>query len=334
MERTEETKDQLNLTSNILLKECRPKTAYIPNNDGKFIKSMKKSQKPTCNFMSLSKLSNKLFSNELPNKDGKGALVVVSGDDSKIEYVLRGCNATLSQPLDHYDKRVYDSICTFYHSEHKLHPNERIFFTADQIYENMNGSDANPSKVAINEIKDSIEKMSCIRVSFDWTEHAKMSRISKKKLGEIKIGLIVSRDNLLHITSLETKINGKHVTGYELLKKPCIMEYEETVKQCMTYGHDLLVMKNISSTKENVTIKNYAIYRINLMKNEKNKICSNHISLETFYEECKISTNRVIRKRKRDVLLSILKEFKEKDFIKSFEKIKRNNVLISIEITL
>lgn len=136
---------------------------------------------------------------------------------------------------------------------------------------------------------------------------------------------------LLPMRYLETEINGHRTLAIEILGESPLMTVAKVKKQLLTYDLSPLAISGQNNTPQVITVKNYLLRRIELMKQHK---MSSTILFETLYKECSLAN--ATKKQKQDVRKeskTILNSFKAGGVIKHFEFKKQGNLYRSIKIT-
>lgn len=239
--------------------------------------------------------------------------------------------------ITQYDRAVMDAVYT-------LVQNGEIKFTPEKIVRIMSGNmqqDASPQKVSA--VKTSIRKLSVIRIKIDCSDELQVRRIIAKDQ-EFKLD-----SYLLPVEIAETK-SANHVpmTGYSLLKIPALYEYAELVGEIIAVPLSLLdTSKDLVDTDEVVVMKRYLIRRIEMMKNDKNKIVSRRIVYERYdpktktqkgilpelsYDKSDFSNWREKKRKLNKMITSILKAFIKKGYINGFNVCKDGNRIRGYDI--
>lgn len=219
--------------------------------------------------------------------------------------------------LTPYDMMVLDAVCT-------LAQNGLTIFTPEAISRIMTGNtQKHVSEQKINRIKESIDKMRKITIKMNCTEELNARGIDPSKT----IFNIEDTSYLLpiHIRTV-TMANGHVKTGYILLEMPILYVYARYIKQIITVPITLLQSEKYNETEEITLIRNYLIRKIAILKNSKNKIKGNTINIQSLladlgYSQTDYSNWAKKYKNLCDIILLIMQDFKEVQYIQDYEKI-------------
>ena len=130
---------------------------------------------------------------------------------------------------------------------------------------------------------------------------------------------------------VEKTINGQDATIIYFDRESPLMEMARARKQLLTYDVSLLDVPNQNNTPMNITIKNYAINRIQEIKLHKlNPI----LTFDDIFKKCHIdNANRDKKADARNNLIKFFENLKVKNELKSFELTKKGNSFYSIKFT-
>lgn len=239
-------------------------------------------------------------------------------------------NLHLTNPnITVFDKAVMDSVYTlFVYGE--------TTFTPEMIVRIMTGNRLQDvRKRKAQDVTDSLIKLSLIRITIDCTDEFRTRNLISKNR-EVKLTSYVMPVREIEVLSANHKTVMK---GFQLLEKPVLYSYAEQVNQIISVPTSILATNRIiSDTNDNIILKRSLIQRIETMKNTKNKIKSKSIIYERtdketgktkgFFESLGfIEENYSNWKKKKNNLhksiISILDCFKEENYIKSYEIIKK-----------
>ena len=215
------------------------------------------------------------------------------------------------------------------------------YFTADMVYRARKGytNAGGVSPQAIASVQNSINKMSNIRITIDYTNQYKLWYPDK----DFSKSQFKKTEALLPLGIATVKVSGVEKTAYYLLKEPLLYEYAKTFKQVITLPSNLLNTKDVicrSSGDEDDVIVQYLLTRISIMKNKKNNTGNKityrffdeskgkngeytGIFVEVGFKDVEPSANkaRKLRDRTKDILTS----FKNKGFITGFKEYKQKD---------
>lgn len=194
------------------------------------------------------------------------------------------------------------------------------------------GQDVSPRQ--IEEAKASMEKQMATLLTIDATEEAKAYG---HKSGLLKGNMIYAK--FAQVVS----INGKTTSAYLPLHGdngkidfPILYQYAAISGQIATVPYDLLQIPSISSSQNNIVLRNYLLLQIKGM--EKGSL-SRKIKYSTIFERLgmneKETTNWKIKtSRIRSTTMKMLDYWKTKGFIKSYRPYKKGNTIEGLEITI
>ena len=272
-----------------------------------------------------------LFSMQVSRKDAPRqvettCMLTFEGEDVKL---------TGHQPLTEFDRNVYNAVTSLF-----VYGNESHIMTAAMIFRAMEGltGSEKPTPQQTDAVKRSMDKMRFIRCRINCKKELQARKISLNGQqitdGEIDTYLLMAE-------SVRVSAGGQEVTAYKVMRVPVLYEYSQAVRQVITVPLSLLDIKKLDSkgrittksigyTERRVAIRGYLIRRIESMKNEKNNIQSNTISLKG-YERNGVAhtglyaiagTPTPTKKQAMDIradVKSMLDYWKATGFIRSYE---------------
>jgi len=253
-----------------------------------------------------------------PNKKGLTTTYSVNVDLTAPE--LKG-----TENVTEYDKSVHNMAVSIGRA------NEHGFFTAKQVATALlygdNPSNSNPSKQQIGAVTKSIEKLSLIRLTIDWTEHIKLN--NKGYLPEDASSFKVT-DYMLPVRKYTATINGQKVEGYEFIDKrkyTPLNHYATSVGQIGQHPVKMLnIPINLDQTK--IVIRDFLLEEIAHIK--KREGWNRTISVERLLEVAGENSQTITRKKKSLLLTSVkdmLTYWKKEDYIKGYtENIKAKSI--------
>lgn len=140
--------------------------------------------------------------------------------------------------------------------------------------------------------------------------------------------------SLLPCQLIETEINGQKVCAVNLLAESPLMRVAKIKRQLLSYSTAPLAIVGQNNTPKIITVKNYLLRRIHLMKSVKRKSgLNNSILFETIYRQCGLED--ATRWQKRDVrkeIEGILNHFKAEGVFQDFEIERENGAYRAIKI--
>lgn len=281
--------------------------------------------KPQSLLMPNTKLSNFLFDMSR-NLTQLTALIVNNEKEPEITVTTQLSfipldmeNVKVPEYLTAYDRAVHDAICSIYASGNML-------MTSNQIYEAMTGKRTKSSRI-LKKIDNSVMALMQSLVFLDYTNQAKSRGLDCKKT-------IVTK-NIIYCEGVTVTFpNGERNTGWQLIKPPVLYEYGKNIGQIVTVEKAVLSAPDVTNTDDVVVLKHYLIRRIEAMKNTKNHMDSNKILFNTMFSYCNITGNREKLRMKRDIVISILKDWQSIGYIKNYKEYRGDkNKILGVEIT-
>lgn len=278
---------------------------------------------PYTHIMLINKLANSLEAKNLINKDFS---LRVSGAKSKKEckndcYVSYDGNDPIE--ITEYDRQVYDAIVSLY--------NENILdFTASSVYRTMNGTSCENgiSFKSIENIKNSIKKLCCIKVKIDLSNELKMRGIDNIDDSDLESERL--ENYLLDIKTTEFEFensNGRgSVVGYHLNSIPILYAYSKLNRQYVSFPSHYMDIydnkgKSIRNTDKRIVIKGYLIRRIAIMKGKTKQ--SKKIQISNLYNLCPGTVDRTQKKRIKDYAQTVLGYLEKQKYISGYKLIRR-----------
>jgi hypothetical protein len=212
-----------------------------------------------------------------------------------------------------YDRSVHNAVCSLFAAG-----NDTV--NPAMVYRAMTGMTETEyvSPQAAEAVKNSLDKSRFMRLKVDFTEEAKARGWNVDKT-EIDSNLLEAR-----IVTVET--GGTKVDAYKILAMPVLYQYSQRSKQIISVPLGLLDTKEATrNTEEVISIKEYLIRRIEIMKHDKNM--SNKIKYDTIFDEVGIAIKSYTeRDRYRKYIKSILLLWQTRDnYIKEFKEYKEGN---------
>lgn len=289
---------------------------------------------------------NNSFSNALRGIDGLGELIGAGATDLVVankkgnrpaitSYVSASLinmdNVTLKgKPYTSYDRAVHDTVCSMYHEGIRS-------FTVKQVWRAMNHKtgkeDASPQQAAA--INRSIAKLyTGIFCEVDATEEFTKRKITVdgEPVKEYK-----RRSFLLNLKNDRMNVGGKVTDVYYILDEPLLLEYASLTNQIINEPAEILEIPT-DMTEVRISIRNYLIHRISIMKNDKRNGSgkqSNSILFSTLFEAVEMGNATATEKnRQRDFIKTVLDCWASKNIIKGYSFKKEGRSFHSIVIEL
>ena len=228
-----------------------------------------------------------------------------------------------------YDREVYDGVTTLYEAGNRV-------ITPPMVYRAMNGLTETEyiSSIAIDKVKESLDKSSRIRTVIDYTDEAKMYNQ--------KIDKTIYEGYLIACNKITVEAGGIKQEAYKLLDKPILYAYAQISRQIISVPINLLNTKNtVNSTEDVIIIRGYLLRQIERMKNEKSNRSTN-ITYQGIYDELEIKSvkgNAEQYQAYKDKTLkirnhvkAILKIWQQKNYINNFEEYKDSRQIKGVKI--
>lgn len=265
-----------------------------------------------------------------------------------------GKNVKLTRKMSAFDKQVCEAVATrFYYWQHD-NPHKPLYLTPQEIWRTMNGKatkegKAKPSQAAIKRICDSLDKMRFTRCYMDISEELRAHNVSieDERITEGRIDTYLLNSSKVEFTTDK----GNKVQGYRISEEPILYTYNKAKNHILYVPYEMLDTSKYTSDSENVAeFKGYLLQQIQLIKNtaeegtpgkyfKRNSI----ILLDTIYRDTGIlppeeriegeyaneATRQQLirreRKKDRQKIEGMLEAWKEKDHIKDYVILNKDN---------
>lgn len=219
-----------------------------------------------------------------------------------------------------YDKHVFSAICTLYEELDRL--GKETVMTSKMIYQTFTGTDPT-TEAQVQEVTDSVHRMMCTILEFDWREHAIMNKLISSKDYQSESCLndyIIKRQNMIYAKEIVARIRGHEVQAFFIMELPPLFNYSKKVNQVTATKIENKNITSLKSTRKRVLLKEYLINRIDLLKNAKNNVSNKLIRFDTMFSECGLSDmNKTEKMRMRNYIFDLLNELIKKKEILSYE---------------
>ena len=285
------------------LKSILPETFYITNN--------KLSNEMIKNFVQKGDITLGVIN---PNR--KGEIVTYNS----LTYEGKDIEITGKDEFTAYDRAIHNAVCSLYAAGNEV-------VTPSMVYRAVNGM-SDQEKVSTHSmeaVRNSLDKSRFMRLKVDFSEEAKARNMNVDK---VKID-----SNLLEARAVTVEAGGYRIDGYKIHATPVLYQYSQRTKQIISVPSSLLDTKEATrSTEEVISIKEYLIRRIEIMKND--NTMSNKIVYDTIFEEVGIVIKQYTeRNRYRKYIKDILSLWSEKHkYIESFKEYSIGKSFKGIEI--
>lgn len=256
-------------------------------------------------------------------------------------------NLELSNPnITQYDLAVMDAVYT-------LMVNGARAFTAEMVIRIMSGYfDQNVTQQKSEAVATSLRKLSMIRITIDCTNELR----ARKRICEGETARLTSY--LMPIREIDIR-SANHQTvmhGYELIEKPVLYVYAESINQIINIPTELLEISNssgnghLSDTDEVIVMKRALIRRIEAMKNQKNHMNNHTIRYERYdfatdtesgffaslgFNKFNYSQWKKKRNTLHKIITSILSDFTKENYIAGYDVVKEGKQkIVGVKIIL
>lgn len=248
-----------------------------------------------------------------------------------------GIELSSNHDFTYFDKAVFDAICTRYEAGDNV-------FSIKTIYRTMHNYDSsnNPSDIRYNEIMNSIRKMNQIKVSADLTNHVRSYMKKSKEYSHLSddeidrmVGFYeIGNEPLIDYRTVKAQIQGAETEAIYLVREPFLYTYSKAIKHVQSIPSELLRLGNDKrTTTDRTAIIQYLISRIETMKSQKERsrkkvlhTTQRTIRYDRIYEIVeKIRGEKLsydVKKTKRAEVNEILRQYKDKGYIRKFDVAK------------
>lgn len=228
-----------------------------------------------------------------------------------------------TDPLSEFDRAVL-SVCVSEWEAGNRHTTPAIILRGLTGKNTKNGN-GNLHKDQRAAILHSVQKMMGLIINIDLSNVNQKLNYNGGQVQKIT-------EAILPCKHVSTSINGQIVDDtIVFLDESPIMKVARDRKQILTFDSELLDIPNQNNTQMNITVKNYAMCRV--------QECILHklqptITFNDLFEKCRISNaHGEIKRRAREVLIAFFEHLKSKGVISSFELVKKSTAFYSIKFT-
>jgi hypothetical protein len=225
-----------------------------------------------------------------------------------------------------YDRAVHNAVCSLFVSGNEV-------ITPKMVYRTLNGmvNTENVNQTTEEKVRNSIDKSRFMRLRVDYEDEAKTR---KWKIDKASIN-----SNLLHADECMIEAGGEIQSAFKIIKTPILYEYAQYTKQIIAVPLELLDIRDdnkdadkINNTEDVITMKEYLLRRIEIMKHDKKQ--SKKIIYDTIFDETGIKIKHgTERDRHRNNIKKILSLWRDKyQYIENFAEYKEGRGFKGIEI--
>lgn len=234
-------------------------------------------------------------------------------------------------PLDAFHREVLFHAMSLYEQGFE-------YFTISMAFDSLTGGEEKRHvyKEQYAEIKAAINKLGFTRIEIDLTDllkaFPKYAANSKRKRKDNPDDRARIVGCLLPMKYVETEINGQKALIVKVLDESPLMTYAKLKNQILTYDATPLAISGQHNTPQVITIKNYLLRRIELIKQRN---LNSSILFETLYKNCGLAdAAKNIKQNARREIADILNSFKANGVIQNFEFERQGTAYRSIKIML
>lgn len=223
-------------------------------------------------------------------------------------------------PPNAFDREVLFALISAYAQGEK-------YVTFSSTLRDLTGSNRhNFHKEQYSAIKAAVDKLMKTVITVDLKPLlTAIPRYAKNYSGKYKL---VSP--LLPCKYAETTVNGQETLIVKLLDESPLMTVAKLKKQVLTYSADPLYIPGQNNTPQIITVKNYLLRRVELIKQQ--RLDNSSILLDTVHTECNIDGNFWKRQDVRKVVVEVLTAFRDNGLIKNFELQKQGRYFRAVKI--
>ncbi|MBR1398111.1 MAG: hypothetical protein IJ563_11365 [Selenomonadaceae bacterium] len=265
--------------------------------------------------------------NNLINGVNKGRIVEMKNHKKhgkvSSDYTITNNSDDQSDPLSEFDRAVL-SVCISEWEAGNRHTTPAIILRGLTGKNTKNGN-GNLHKDQRAAILHSVQKMMGLIINIDLSNVNQKLNYNGGQVQKIT-------EAILPCKHVSTSINGQIVDDtIVFLDESPIMKVARDRKQILTFDAELLDIPNQNNTQMNITIKNYAMCRV--------QECILHklqptITFEDIFKKCRIDkADNKTKLRAREVLIKFFEHLKSKGVISSFELVKKSTAFYSIKFT-
>lgn len=272
-------------------------------------------------LQNVTKANLTLFDRRKTLEELKQISVEVTPSDVKNRGTITYCTyVDLSAPelkgtenITEYDESVQNAVASV------VKTNTHGLFTAKQVATHLyHGGDSshNPSPQQIGAVTKSIEKQRFIKITIDWTEHARLNGLPEDASYTIENYMLPVKAHIM-------EWYGQKVTGYQLLDTPPLFEYGEAVKQIATHPVAMLNVP-VNLDEQKLIIRDYLLKEIaHIRKSSKwNRTITLDRILEKSYLDPNTNTYRVKKSRLLEAIRKMLEYWASNNYITYTENIQ------------
>ena len=231
-------------------------------------------------------------------------IFAVSKADAKTQRAVILDIADKVKGLTKFDKSVLNAVFS------EIEAGNTTFTSKQVAIQNTQNSKPRPN--AVGAYTKSIDKMRTIVHKINATEHLEMNGYNLEEMG---IKKVEKEGYLLPVEgTIITMNNGEKVKGYQLIKRPVLLDYAKDTKQILTVDNKVLDIP-VNKSETILIMRDYLIQQIGIIYNPNSRI-SNNILISTVLDYAGFDLLTMDRRKKSDQIKHI------KTMIEYWHKIK------------
>lgn len=242
--------------------------------------------------------------------------IIVSVSLEIEELKKQGLSVPFADRLTLFDKAVFEA-CT------SLYEVGNTYMTSDMIYSTLSGN-KKETKLTDNmrkEIFDSLKKLRTTSITINAEEEFSTGRNKRASFHGVLLPNSIIEEEIITLNGRETK------DCIKILDKSPLISYAEGKNQIREYNTEMLDAL-VNNTREAIELKTLLVHRIIDMYNPNNKL-GNIIRYDTIFEHLQIgnekdNTTLTKKKRIRQLVRTILDDWKKRDIIKDYEELNED----------
>ncbi|MBR0096060.1 MAG: hypothetical protein IJQ63_07720 [Synergistaceae bacterium] len=183
----------------------------------------------------------------------------------RIKLEAKGFDISALDRLTTFDREVYSAVASLYIADGEdIYKLRHVYVTPREVYQILSGNkknQTNPTPGILQEISQSLERMSLIRVSIN-------AQAEYDKKLNIKASFT---DYLLNTSRERIEINGQLTECIQINTPPILFRYASG-KNHIARADIKMLNVPVSNTKDNIPLKGFLVRRVENIKNKKSKI--------------------------------------------------------------
>lgn len=230
--------------------------------------------------------------------------------------------------LSTYDKSIVNGVTSLLESGNTV-------FSIPMLYHAMTGRQ-NPTvdENLYEELSAKLEQMRRMMLTIDISEENEAHYFTNEKGETVELQNLQIEGYLLPLNKVTGLVNGKKAELYQIIQHPPLYSYSKIRRQLASVNISLLGAP-VNNNSTTIPLKTYLLQRIELMKNQKNKITQTKILYESVYSELGASAaNKTRKMRIRNYTTTILQYFTDQSYIAAYSEYKKGRSVAGVDIFL